>query len=164
MRHTLDPAGGVIYGWSGEYRLVKSETGRDTALLFGRAWEPAPVPEEQRRADVERMIAGNRNLDAVLLRNTFALSDVPSTAPAFTSLTADAEGNRWVRLDGDSARTRYDVFDSAGVYLGPVTVPAPLSPWGAVAWGKGTMHAAVQSEEGMPAIIRFRIERGTSAR
>jgi hypothetical protein len=112
------------------------------------------------------MVAANKqNMNEILLRNSFPVSEVPSTAPAFSSLSADADGSRWVRLDGDSARTRYDVFDSTGVYLGPVTVPAPLSPWGAIAWGKGTMHAAVQNEEGMPAIVRFRIEkRGGSAR
>ena len=165
MRSTLDPAGGVLYGWSGEYRIVRSLTGRDTAQLFGREWNPEPVPEEMRRAEVEKMIAANKqNMDETLLRNSFPIGEVPSTAPAFSSLSADADGNRWVRTIGDSARTTYDVFDSTGVYLGPVTVPAALSPWGAIAWGRGTLYAAVQNDEGMPAIVRYRIDKDRRAR
>ena len=165
MRFTLDPAGGVLYGWSGDYRLVRSLTGRDTAQLFGREWTPEPVPEETRRANVEKMISANKqNIDETLLRNSFPVGEVPSTAPAFSSLSADADGNRWVRTVADSGRTVYDVFDGTGAFLGPVTVPAALSAWGAIACGKGTMYAAVQNDEGMPAIVRYRIDKGTRAR
>jgi len=165
MRFTLDPAGGVLYGWSGEYRLIRSLTGRDTAQLFGREWKPEPVPEEIRRAEVEKMVTANKqHMDETLLRNSFPVGEVPSTAPAFSSLTADRDGISWVRTVGDSARTVYDVFDSSGAYLGPVTVPASLSPWGAIAWGKGTLYAAVQNDEGMPAIVRYRIEKGRGGR
>ena len=159
---TLDPRGGLLFGMSGAYRLVRSSTGQDTAMIFGREWTPAPIGEERRKAAVEEAIRdAGTNWDPILLRNTFALSDVPTTLPAFEAASVDAEGNTWVRTDADSGYTRYDIFDSAGVFLGPVTVDALLPTWGASAWGPGMRYAALEDENGTPEIRRYRIERGS---
>jgi hypothetical protein len=159
---TLDPAGGVLLGWSGDYRLVRSATGRDTTRTFGRAWTPAPLPDERREAAVEEAIAqSGTSWDPVELRNAFKLSDVPTTLPAFLRADIDAEGNIWVRTDADSATTHFDVFDSTGVFLGPVTLDARLSQWGSVAWGRGSFYAPMEDEDGTPEVRRYRVERRT---
>ena len=159
---TLDPRGGMLFGMSGEYRLVRSTTGQDTMRVFGRAWAPGSVGDARRQAAVEAAVrnAGPR-WDPIQLRNAFALSDVPATLPAFDAASVDAEGNVWVRTDADSGYTRFDVFDADGVFLGPVTVDALLPVYGASAWGPGTRYAALEDENGTPEIRRYRIDRGS---
>jgi len=157
---TLDPRGGMLFGMSDAYRLVRSSTGQDTVRIFGRAWAPAPLGDDRRRTAVEEAIrnAGPR-WDQVMLRNTLALSDVPTTLPAFDAASVDAEGNVWVRTDADSSHTLFDVFDAEGVFLGPVSVDALLPIYGASAWGPGMRYAALEDENGTPEIRRYRIDR-----
>lgn len=165
MVSALDPAGGVIYGYSGEYRVVSSATGRDTMQVFGRAWTPEPISNERRKQMVDALIARfAKSYGEAALRDAFHLDDVPSTAPAFVGIQIDRSGNRWLQLDnaGDSTITRYDVFDRGGRYLGPVRVGRALSPYGATAWGRDDLYAALESEEGTPAIIRFHLDRRTA--
>jgi hypothetical protein len=156
--HGFDPAGGVLYGWSGEYRIVRSASGRDTAGLFGRSWTPVPLPAERRKAQVEKMIKSfGRNGNETVFRNAFNLADVPATLPAFSGITVDGQGNHWLRLDGDSTRTAYDVFDSTGVYLGPTVVPSAVGAYGATAWGADAFYTARESAAGTPEVVRFRL-------
>jgi hypothetical protein len=129
------PEGGLVYGWTGEYSLVRSGTGSDSIRVFGRAWTPETVSEERRRAEVEPSIRqfaeryGEANL-----REAFRLEDIPATLPAFAGLRVDESGRVWVwrhqSTMADSARTAFEVFDSAGAYLGPVSAPLKLPAYG----------------------------------
>lgn len=163
MLHTaFDPAGGFVYGWSGEYRLVSTRTGTDTVQLFGRFWTPPPIRNELREeavADALRWMGG-RGWDDAALRRVVKLSDVPSTGPAFELIMVDLAGNRWVRLpfSEDGAPGVFDVFDSSGVYLG--AVPQPRGSSGrSRAWSADGLVVLNEDRDGLPIITRFRIDK-----
>jgi hypothetical protein len=56
LTYTLHPDSGVVYGWTGEYSLVRSGNGRDSLRVFGRAWTPEPIDEVRRKAELETRI------------------------------------------------------------------------------------------------------------
>jgi hypothetical protein len=159
---TPDPFGGVLFGYSGDYRIVSSRTGRDTAALFGRAWTAEAVSGTWRHATVERMVAQlARDYPEGSLREAFREDEIPSTFPAFDGIWVDGSANRWVRRPNgmDTLTTRLDVFDSGGRYLGPVRFARNVSPYAAVAWTADDLYAVLDSDEGAPAVMRYRIER-----
>lgn len=160
MNHTLHPDGGIVYGWSGSYEMVRSATGKDSLRVFGRAWTPEPVTDAQRRAVVESRIRqsaefyGEQNL-----RSVFKVDDVPGTLPAFMTIRVDESGRIWSRRPSvvDTTKTFYDVFDSAGAYLGPVTVPFKIREWGLQAWTREGVVAIIEDDEGRPTVVRMRL-------
>jgi 6-bladed beta-propeller protein len=156
----LHPNGGIVYGRTGEYRVVRSATGRDSARVFGRAWTPEPVTNEQRRVVVEEKIkeVGN-GFGVEALRAAFHLEDVPRTLPAFENLRVDQSDRVWARryAVGDTTRTHYDVFDSTGGYLGPVTAPVNVFSWGKQAWTRDGFVAIIEDAEGRPTVVRFKL-------
>lgn len=157
-----NPFGGLLFGYSADYRIVASATGRDTAAIFGRAWTAEPVTGAWRHAAVERMIAQQgKYWPEVSLREAFREDEIPGTFPAFDAIAVDGAGNRWVRLSNgsDTMTTRLDVFDPAGRYLGPVRFARNLPVYGAVAWTADDLYVVMESDEGTPAVMRFHIER-----
>lgn len=159
---SLDPMGGVLFGYSGDYRIVSSRTGRDTAAIFGRAWTAKPVSSAWRHATVERMVTQQAKYwPEASLRAAFREDEIPATFPAFESISVDRAGNRWVRLSNgsDTTSTRLDVFDPAGRYLGPVKFQRYLPPYGPTAWTDRELYVVLESDEGTPAVMRFRLER-----
>ena len=161
--HTLHPDGGFVYGWTGDYSMVRSRGGSDTALVFGRAWTPDPVTDERRVGEVESRIkqAGNRWGEANL-RAAFKVEDLPTTLPAYQTLQVDRTGRIWARRwpVSDTTQTFFDVFDSSGAYLGPVTAPVRISPYGNQAWTREGVVAVVEDDEGRPTIVRLELRGG----
>lgn len=166
MISALDPRGGVIYGWNGRYEIVRSETGADSVLVFGRDWTPDPISDQRRQAELESRIkgvaTGPTGFDEAVVRNAFKLADIPATLPAYEALAVDPAGRVWVRryAVADTTRTTFDLFDSTGVYLGPVTTPLHLSPWGAKAWTRDGVVAVIEDRDGRPAVVRLRLVPG----
>ena len=158
---TLDPLGGVLYGYSADYRIVASRTGRDTAAVFGRAWSAEPISGEWRHATVERMVSSiGKDYPAASLRESFREDEIPGTFPAFDGIAVDGLGNRWVRRAGaDSLHTAFDVFDAGGRFLGPVVAPRNIPAYN-IAWTDDAVYFTSESEEGTPAVARYRIEKG----
>lgn len=157
-----DPFGGLLFGYSADYRIVSSPNGRDTTAIFGRAWTAEPVSGAWRHATVERMIAQQgKNWPEGSLREAFREDEIPSTFPAFDGIWVDGTGSRWVRRTNgsDTLTTRFDVFDSMGHYLGPVRFARNVSPYGAVTWTADDLYAVLESDEGAPAVMRYHIER-----
>ena len=160
MRYGFDPEGGFVLGWSGDYQLAVSRTGRDTIGLFGRSWTAEPIPDVLRRDTVEAMIKDHDNIDPALLRASFHVEDVPAVRPAFEDLTVAVDGHRWVRVGPwPGGGTRYDVFDPSGAWLGAVQVPVVFSPWRGVTIGADYFVVPIEDEDGRPAIVRYRIEK-----
>jgi len=161
LRSALHPDGGLVYGWTGAYWLTRSTTGGDSVRVFGRAWTPEAISDDRRKAAVEARIKqvaegyGEENA-----RKSFDLADVPATLPAFATVQVDEGGQVWVRRHpvtvADSARTAYDVFDSTGAYLGPVSVPLKLPEYGLQAWTRDGVVAIVEDDDGRPTVVRFR--------
>ena len=162
--HTLHPEGGVVYGWTGKYQVVRSRSGSDTARIFGRAWTPDPVTDERRAGEVESRIkqAGGDRWGEANLRAAFNVEDVPTTLPAYQGLQVDRSGRFWVRrwAVSDTSRTFFDVFDSTGAYLGPVTAPVRMNPSGNQAWTREGVLAVIEDEEGRPTIVRLKLTVG----
>ena len=157
--HALHPGGGVIYAWTGSYSLVRSMTGHDSARVFGRAWTPEPVSDAERHTAVEKAIkqAGD-NWDPKVLRAAFKLEDIPTKLPAFLNLHVDQSGRTWARrYSADTTRSRYDVFDSTGAYLGPVTVPLGLKDWGNQAWTRDGLVTVIEDDEGRPTVVSLKV-------
>ena len=162
--HGVDPVGTLLSGWNGEYLIRATRDGRDTVALFGRAWTPEPVTGAERSAIVEKRIKeqdGN-GVPEDVLRAAFKPEYIPDMKPSFASIESDPDGNRWIRLaSGDTLVVHYDVFDSAGRWLGPVTIPA--AQWSIVyqrpAWGRDRVAVLGEGEDGRPIVRVFRIEK-----
>jgi hypothetical protein len=157
---TLHPDGGLLVGWTGAYSVVRSGTGRDSVRVFGRAWTPEAASDERRKAAVEERIKQSaQQFTADALRAAFHLDDVPRTLPAFESLRVDLSGRVWVRryAVADTSRTLYDVFDSTGAWLGPVSVPLRIPEYGLQAWTRDGLVAIVEDAEGRPTVVRLRL-------
>ncbi len=159
MRHAVAPDGSLIFGWSGEYRLVRTE-GRDTLGVMSRDWTPDPLSQERRQRHVDGMIERmGEGLDEVALRNSFPVGEIPSTLPAFVEMNVDGAGNIWLTADSDSASARLDVFSPEGAWLGRVVVPESFDPFTPSAWGTDRVYVSRQDEDGVPYVARYRIER-----
>jgi 6-bladed beta-propeller protein len=165
--HTLHPDGGLVYGWTGEYAIVRSGTGRDSIRVFGRTWTPEAITDERRKAEVELMIQQMAGMAPIGMsdlkqaaRDAFRVEDVPTTLPAYQNLRVDPSGRVWVRRHAiaDTSRTFYDLFDSTGAYLGPVTAPFRVDRWGKQAWTRDELVAVIEDEGGRPTVVRLRLE------
>jgi hypothetical protein len=153
----LHPNGGFVIGWTGEYRILRSVKGEDTAMVFTRSWAPDAIPESTRRKAVEDMVANAKGMvGEASARETAKLSDVPTSAPAYQTLRVDLDGNVWARhlIGSDSTRTLYDVFSPAGAWLGAVTVPVTVPEYGGQFFGHGVIYSVGEDSDGRPMIVR----------
>lgn len=156
----LAPDGTLIHGWTGDFRLIVSRTGRDTVRVFGRRWTPVPISEARRQATYEPLakdLAKQWGEEAVA--RAFSLGDIPKTAPAIWGIFVDPTGTRWIGVSSaDTLYAAYDVFDTAGVYLGPVQ-----GPWVGrhfpYAWTADEVVVGGENADGLPEVIRYRIDR-----
>jgi len=82
------------------------------------------------------------------------------------NLQVDRSGRVWVRrhLVADTTRAAFDVFDSTGAYLGPVSVPFPMREWGLKAWTRDGLVTIIEDENGRPTVVRLRLETPTGKR
>lgn len=167
MVAVINPAGGVLYGFSADYRIIASRDGSDTTTMFSRTWTAAPVSSAWRHAAVEQMIArAGKIMPEALLRASFKESEIPPVFPAYDAISVDRNGNRWVRLPNaaDTITSLFDVFDSGGRYLGAVTAARAFPVYGAMAWGRDDFYVSLESDDGTPSIVRFHVDRGTVQR
>jgi hypothetical protein len=156
----LTPDGMVLHGWSADYRLVASRTGSDTVQLFGRVAQPVEIPAAVRQAQYDQMAANlRRSWGEEAAARAFSPGDVPRYAAAVQGVAGDGAGTRWVSVySADSLHRTYDVFDSTGVYLGPVRTPWGKG-YGAAYWGADEVVVTGENADGLPEVVRYRIER-----
>lgn len=165
--HAVDRSGTFVTGFSSEYLLRRSSTGRDTTALFGRAWSPSPVSDAEKIRIVEQRIAEVRANDDELAESTvraaFDPSYIPDVRPAFEGLWVDAAGRTWTRLvSSDTAIVQFDLFDADGRWLDVLSVSAsdwPRSTWSPVALGRNEVAVPLEGDDGRPLVRVFRIER-----
>ncbi len=164
--YAVDRNGDFVTGWTGEYTLRVTRTGRDTLALFGRTYAPQPVSAAEKTAIVEANIAAAvarelRYIDPATVRAAFDPSLLPDQRPAFEWLSVDAAGRRWVRLSSpDTTVITFDVFGRDGRWLDVVRIGAAdwsRNPWHPVAWGRDRVAIALEDAEGRPLIKVYRI-------
>ena len=162
MLSGYNPEGGFLLGWSSEYQVAVAPHGSDTSSVFRRSWTAEPVTDERRNYEVEAQMAQmGEGFEEAALRQAFVASDIPATAPAFVALHVDQNGNRWIRLDPgmDSTRTRFDVFNPEGAFLGTVAVAGKLPLYGRMAFGKDEIVVARENIDGIPVLARYRVKK-----
>lgn len=160
MTSALHPQGGVVYGLTSRYEIVRSGTGADSLLVFGRDWSPDPVSDDRRSGEYESRIKSvGKDIDRATVRNAFRLEDIPSTLPAYETLQVDPTGRVWARryAVSDTTRTDYDLFDPKGAYLGPVGTSLHLATWGAQAWTATGVVTVIEDQEGRPTVVRLKL-------
>ena len=160
LTYALHPEGGIVYGWTGEYSVVRSGTGRDSLRVFGRTWTPEPIDDARRRAELEdRIREPAKTYGEANVRAAFKLEDLPGTLPAFMNLRVDLSGRTWVRrhVVADTSHTTFDVFDSTGAFLGPVVLPFQMNEWGLQAWTRDGLVTVIEDEDGRPTVVRLRL-------
>ena len=157
------PAGGMVYGFARSYELVRTLGGSDTALVFGRAWTAEPLADSVREAAMARPVERlGDDFSEAAINDAMAKAEVPRVAPPYSEVSVDGEGNTWVRVGADDGLlpVRFDVFGRDGAWLGRVTVNAAIPRFGAVRWTADALYAVMEGEDGVPAIHRYRIQRG----
>lgn len=161
----VDPTGGFVLGWSGEYQLRATRNGMDTTMLFSRPRPNGTVTAAEKAALVEDRISTNKAYTPeAVLRASLLPSAIPDERPAYDQLAVDQSGRRWVRLStSDTTTVRFDLFDRDGRWLDIVSVPQAgwnRQWWHPVSWAKERVAVLVMDEEGRPAIKVYRITKG----
>ncbi|HEV8197415.1 MAG TPA: hypothetical protein VGP87_12285 [Gemmatimonadales bacterium] len=156
----LHPDGGVVHAWTGAYAIVRSARGTDSVRVFGRDWTPDPASDARKRDQLEAQVKwAKESYGEATVRAAFKLSDIPSTLPAFETIRVDESGRTWARRFAvtDTTRTTFDVFDSTGTYLGPVSAGISLPSWGRQAWTRDGLVTVIEDQDGRPTVIRLKL-------
>lgn len=153
----IHPQGGLVQGFSGDFQLARSLTGRDTVRLFRRNWDPVPVSAAARQQLVDDMVKAWDWLPAATTRAVFLPQDIPTTRPAFNRLLVDPQGQVWVRTDLGTDDGWWDVFAPSGAWLGRVQLPSRAED--PIMIGTEAITIATEDAEGLPVIIRYRIRK-----
>lgn len=160
-----DPKGGLITGWSGEYSLRLTSDGRDTTALFGRTWTPVSVTAAEKSRIVEARVAlqmQTRQFDEATWRRALDPSLIPSTRPAWESVSVDGHARRWIGVSqADSTRRSFDLFSPEGRWLDTVHVSHALWPLQSSepAWAREEVAVIIEAEDGRPMLRVFAIRR-----
>jgi hypothetical protein len=158
------PEVGMVYGFARSYELVRTLGGSDTALVFGRAWTAEPLADSVREAAMARPVERlGDDFSEAAINDAMAKAEVPRVAPPYSEVSVDGEGNTWARVGADDGLlpVRFDVFGRDGAWLGRVAVNAAIPRFGAVRWTADALYAVMEGEDGIPAIHRYRIQKGS---
>jgi len=160
--HAVHPAGGFVIGWSSDGRLARTRTDSDTMWVSEWPVATRPLPDSLRQAETNQFLTAITELvGEAQARSVVSINDVPTVAPLFTTITVDPLGYIWTRrppLPGDST-TVFDTFDSDGIWLGSVTVPAVIMSEAPVHVSRDAIFALVEDEDGRRTILRYSITR-----
>jgi hypothetical protein len=164
----VDPRGGFVSAWTGEYVIRRTRAGADTTALFGRRFTPTVVTAEDKQRLVNARIASMRLQDPSgpseeVLRASFDPARIPNARPAFEQMRVDGAGRLWVRrADSDSSVVRFDLFDVDGRWLDVLEVPGegwPRDLWGPTSFAARAAAVVIDGSDGRPLVRVYRIER-----
>ncbi len=147
---------GYWIGTTDRFRIDRVDASGRVRVSARREAEPRRVAPADVRREVEATAGAG---DPGALREAeklFAEIPVPATMPFFDALLADADGNLWVRAYAprETEPRSWSVFDSAGRWLGEVTVPARLR-----LLEIGTEHvlAVATDQDDVERLVRYRL-------
>jgi hypothetical protein len=180
MVRAFSPLGYAVAGITSRYAVYLFRPDAPV-LRFERQAEPVPVlPEEaeERRAEITARL--QRNYGGWKWNG----ADIPDTKPPFRALFTAGDGSVWVvvsqpgvpmisRADAaeEEARTgqpplryreppAFEVFDTAGRYLGPVAAPEALAIEDPAPLVRGdTLWGVERDALGVPTVVRYRLVR-----
>lgn len=127
--HAVDPTGGFVTGWNGEYLLRSSRAGRDTVRLFSRPRPISTISADEKARIVDEHVAMAKRFTGgqvpeTALRGVMVASAIPDERPAYAGVSVDRAGRTWVRLmSADTTMVRFDLFAADGRWLDVVSVP-----------------------------------------
>ena len=170
---TVHSSGHFITGLPTEYRI---ELARDDGVLrIERVTDAAPVHDEERAQERERIVSRMRGMDPDWTWNG---PDIPDRKPFFAELLAGRDGRIWVRLASEARPVqnaypdpddtspaavlwrdpvRYDVFEPDGTYLGVVATPEAFSPSPDPIFDREHVWAVTRDGLGVERVVRYRI-------
>jgi sugar lactone lactonase YvrE len=150
----VDPQGFVWIGITDRYRLERHRFGGGIDRVVERRVAPAPVTRQERR----RARAGYRDFEQ--RGGRIDESRMPATHTLFIDFFFDEEGSLWViRNTGPGEEAVVDVFNSQGVYQGPVRGPIKLVSSPAPVVRGNRMAAVVQDDDGVESVVVMRVEK-----
>ncbi len=164
----VDPQGGFITAWTGDYLLRATSDGTDTIAVYGRSFTPDNVSGAEKRAIVDARVTDMRTSNPngpteAVLRESFVMDRIPDVRPPFESFAVDPAGRTWVRRSlSDTTIVAFDLFDANRVWLDVVRMPAAIWPstqWTSVAWGRERVVVPGEDDDGRPLMRVFRIVR-----
>lgn len=138
----------------GAYRFRRQALEGDTLLVVERPYEPVPVPDSVRSAEIEGLDWDDRGYP-----DDFDPSDVPAVFPPFERIVEAEDGTVWLRRRVEGGRTSYDVFDAGGEFLGPVGLPPGLGEFRVHSITRDHLYGVARDDLDVQYVVRLGIRR-----
>lgn len=152
----LDPRDGSLWigTQSADYRLVRRTLDGDTLRIVEREYEPVPVTDEELDSARSSLTDAGYEIDLQDRR-------VPRNRPPYQTFHVAPDGTLWVGgvtvFDGGRRRSGWDIFDSEGRYLGPVSVPPELEGLAVLSVTADHVYGTLRGELDEVYVVRARI-------
>ncbi|MDZ4258789.1 MAG: hypothetical protein U0974_08020 [Gemmatimonadales bacterium] len=149
----------VLRGHSASYAFaITGLDGTDTVRVFTASAPTVPVTDAERDSIYEATISGMNEQWREGLRDATSVSDIPTAWPLWGGIAIDPTGHIWVsRPNPAGGIGLLDVFTAEGVLLG--TILPPVAGLTGGYWTRDRIYLNGETEEGLPKIAVYRIER-----
>lgn len=123
----------------------------DTTLAFTLDADPQVETDEDRRRIAREWLPG-RTIDP---------DEVHPERPVIARIVSDGEGHVFVfpRVEGVDAGSAVDVFDTTGVFLGRIPLPARLEMVPSPRVRGGAIYGITRDGLDVPYLVRMRLDR-----
>lgn len=138
----------------GAYRFRRQTLEGDTLLVVERAYDPVPVPDSIRTAEIEGLKWDERGYP-----DDFDPAEVPAVFPPFERIVEAGDGMLWLRRRIEGGRISFDVFDTNGEFLGNVGVPPEYGTFRIHSITKDHIFGVIRDELDVQYAVRVRIVR-----
>lgn len=150
----------VLRGHSAAYAFaITGLDGMDTVRVFTATAPTVPITSAQRDSIYEATINEMDEQWRDAVRAASSAGDIPMTWPLWGGIAIDPTGHIWIsRPNPAGGIGLLDVFTAEGVLLG--TILPPVAGLTGGYWTRDRIYLNGETEEGLPKISVYRIERG----
>lgn len=143
--------------WTAEYSgVILGLLKGDTLARFHHTAAMIPVRAAARDSEIAKLNAFSRKIGA-----EFSPSTVPTEQPPIVRLHFDDGGRLWAQRITADGRTEFDRFERDGRL--EATITTPVSPvYAAPVFRGDRVYFVIEGLEGVPQVVRLRIERSPS--